>query len=688
MALAGDMRLLDDRMLEHIARELKDKLEVTPDEVIATIAVNSMMQSMLNQLVLENHSVISLLDKTLGDESKDLVARQQMREKIVNAIEHRFDTELDYPRTSSLDYGMIEKGIMVRRKGSISGTAPGRVNTDFGEARLDSEGAWASVSFPGFFGKRINQWCRRKDLEIAWGWVSGEERIRLEANKKRIIERACSQTLGQFLKDIEGQVAEIAKRDDPPVNELAHFEPGDRVVYVGADLRRTKSGSEGTIVRNDGWSYEVVFESPTWEADSKIERTWISPRHLERLSVKKIAERMGGPEKFAKDVVRGALVEVFLKADRDIIGGAAGDAKELLVGRLIKELVDDGFLVDLGKQEYGVVLENNRLADLGRHMYGVNINRTFYVLAGPLAEAYNNPQLYSSPDMFSPPAERKPHVLRLELTQGCNYNACTYCDGYKGIRYRERTFQEFLAHFGEVRNAIGTHTTNIRRVFLGGGNALDAAYDTLLNVVSFVNAQLSPRRIAIYGTTDAILKQGREKLANLNRSGLKLIYWGLETGCQKLHDYVHTGENVKEMVLAGGVARSAGLDLSVMVMPGLGGVRYSDAHILETAILLDAIDAKFVTFMTVNPSQNSAYSRIMAQEMADGKNRPLTEMEVVDQLRRTLKLMKPKYQKVGIFSPGIDQVGKNPVRFNVVFNLAGKEQALGICDRRLQKAKA
>ncbi|MDO8339840.1 MAG: hypothetical protein Q7T16_04240 [Candidatus Burarchaeum sp.] len=352
---------------------------------------------------------------------------------------------------------------------------------------------------------------------------------------------------------------------------------------------------------------------------------------------------------------------------------------------LVAEMVADGLLV---KRE--------------KDLFEVNINRIFEILGGKLAEAYANPELYSSPDIFSPPAERKLHVIRFELTQGCEYNRCTYCGGYEDVKCKEKTSAEFDDHFEKVKAAIEKYPYRIERAFLGGANALGTKYETLKHAIRRISCEIEPRRLAIYGRADAIIEKGVERLGALKRGewkgprpymwrgGLDLIYWGVESGSRKVLDYVNKGVNVTQMILAGQIAKEAGIGLSIMIMPGLGGMKYYDAHISRTVTFLNSKDlnAQFITFMAVNPGPRSRYAEIMAQEMADGTNRPLTDREIVEQMRELVARLKPRYQKIGMFGCGIDQVGKNPITFNERLDDSGRRRVVQKCDVYLKTARA
>lgn len=342
-----------------------------------------------------------------------------------------------------------------------------------------------------------------------------------------------------------------------------------------------------------------------------------------------------------------------------------------LTNAFIAELLEDGFLIRMGPERYGI-----------------SQNRLFELLGGNLAKAYASPALYSSPDMFSPPAERRIHVLRLELTQGCDHNSCTYCGGYKTIPYKEKAYDEFVQHYQQVKKFLGNHIHDIRRLFLGGANALSVELDTLEKAIHFLKGELYPRRIAIYGTTNAINEKGGAGLSLLKDAGLTLIYNGLESGSANVLEYVNKRTTPQDILEAGRAARYANIALSVMVMPGLGGIKYAQSHIDGTVILLNSIKTKFVTFMAVNPADNSAYARRMAAEVKAGTNRPLTDCEIVEQTREIVLGLEPNGQKVGMFDPTIDQVGRNPISFNVKLNYrADALPIIDICNAYLREAK-
>lgn len=302
-----------------------------------------------------------------------------------------------------------------------------------------------------------------------------------------------------------------------------------------------------------------------------------------------------------------------------------------------------------------------------------------------LDELYEDKQLYSSPNMFSPPSERLSHVIRFELTKGCNWGRCTYCGGYDGVRHSTKSLDTYKRHVDEVWNRIGNRSELARslgRIFIGGGNALLVDTDTLQEAIQYSTDKFKeyvgayPRRIALYGRTQDIIRQGKKGLRKLRYhnkwkfftndpppSALSLIYWGVESGSSDVLSYVRKGCTEKELKEAAKILRSVPIDVSVMIMPGLGGIRFYDEHVKCTARVLGKIRPRFLTFMGINPAQNSPYSKTMAREQNEGTNRPLTEKELAYQMTDIIEQMPIFETKIGCFDSNVDAVGYNPIHF-------------------------
>ena len=113
----------------------------------------------------------------------------------------------------------------------------------------------------------------------------------------------------------------------------------------------------------------------------------------------------------------------------------------------------------------------------------------------------------SGPVGILPPDQYLALVVR--VTEGCSWNACTFCRLYRDVPFRWKRPDELDAHLAALRAYFGPSIALRRSVFLGDANALCLAHDRLLPLVerrgralpgsplySFLDAWTGQRRTA------------------------------------------------------------------------------------------------------------------------------------------------------------------------------------------------
>jgi radical SAM superfamily enzyme YgiQ (UPF0313 family) len=85
-----------------------------------------------------------------------------------------------------------------------------------------------------------------------------------------------------------------------------------------------------------------------------------------------------------------------------------------------------------------------------------------------------------------------------------------------------------------------------------------------------------------------------DDLRLLRDAGLNRIHVGLESGSDEVLRMMKKGATKKLHIKAGFLVKSAGIELSEYIMPGLGGNDLSEIHILETADALTHINPDFI----------------------------------------------------------------------------------------------
>lgn len=195
--------------------------------------------------------------------------------------------------------------------------------------------------------------------------------------------------------------------------------------------------------------------------------------------------------------------------------------------------------------------------------------------------------------IYRPPSEAG--SLLLQVTVGCSHNACTYCAMYQEKPFRAKSWEVIEKDIREAA-AIGPR---FRRIFLCDGDALILSTQRLREILSTIRRDLPwVERVSTYGDTRSVLRKTVEELSLLRELGLGMVYHGVESGDDAVLEAIRKGGTREQVVQTASKLRDAGIDHSVIVMLGIGGVQGSHRHAVETASLLTEIDPPYVGVLT------------------------------------------------------------------------------------------
>jgi radical SAM superfamily enzyme YgiQ (UPF0313 family) len=90
------------------------------------------------------------------------------------------------------------------------------------------------------------------------------------------------------------------------------------------------------------------------------------------------------------------------------------------------------------------------------------------------------------------------------------------------------------------------------------------------------------------------------ELAELNAMGLSLFYVGCESGDDLVLERVSKGENFESSLEALQKIKAAGAKSSVMILNGMGGVKYSRQHAVNSARLMNAAQPEYLATLVVS----------------------------------------------------------------------------------------
>ena len=214
--------------------------------------------------------------------------------------------------------------------------------------------------------------------------------------------------------------------------------------------------------------------------------------------------------------------------------------------------------------------------------------------------------------------------LVVQATEGCSFNTCTFCDLYHEA-YRVKTPEEFRQHVNGVLSYLGASASlRSRGIFLGAANALAVPMARLLPIFETLLEELDAARRGVCAFVDGFtgVRKSVAEYRLLSHLGLRRVYIGLESGHDPLLAFVRkpgTAADAAETVRA---IKSAGVQVGVIVMIGLGGAQFAEGHERDTVAVINAMglgEGDLVYFSDLVEVPSTSYP-VMA---ADAQIKPL-----------------------------------------------------------------
>ena len=230
---------------------------------------------------------------------------------------------------------------------------------------------------------------------------------------------------------------------------------------------------------------------------------------------------------------------------------------------------------------------------------------------------------YDAP-LYRPPSEAK--SLIFQVTLGCSFNECSFCDMYRSKEYSERSWEEVKSEIYLMAKTLPDTT----RIFLADGDALNLSTDYMVQIVEYIYQKFpNLERVSCYAMPMNLLKKTPEELNMMNKAGLNRLYLGIETGNDIILKKVTKGATQSTMIKSCNKAKDAGFTLSCMVILGLGGNKYTKENAVDTAKVINAVQPDYVGALTLY-LENGIKEEFLTK--FEGEFERLTDSEAIDEL--------------------------------------------------------
>jgi len=196
--------------------------------------------------------------------------------------------------------------------------------------------------------------------------------------------------------------------------------------------------------------------------------------------------------------------------------------------------------------------------------------------------------------LYRPPSEA--NSLIFQVTLGCSFNECSFCDMYRSKEYVERPWNDIKTEI----EIMAKQLPDTKRIFLADGDALNLQTDYMVKILEHLYKNFPTlERVSCYAMPMNLLKKSPEELKKMNNAGLQMLYLGIESGSDIILKKVTKGATSQTIVRACKKAKDAGYILSCMVILGLGGKTYSKDNSKHTAKIISVTTPHYVGALTL-----------------------------------------------------------------------------------------
>ena len=267
-----------------------------------------------------------------------------------------------------------------------------------------------------------------------------------------------------------------------------------------------------------------------------------------------------------------------------------------------------------------------------------------------------------------PPDHYRAFVL--QATEGCSFDTCTFCSLYKGIPFRVRGVEEFDEH---IKRAIEFHGEALRQrstIFLGQANAVSIPQHRLVELMRRIPEHVvlpSPeerpvkpkwtrgKRLHFTGVGAFIdgftgLKKTPDDYRELRELGLDRVYLGVESGSEKILDWIKKPAQPGQMLDTISRLKQAGVATDIILLVGIGGKEYEKKHVEES-----------IRFIRESPLTKG--DRVYLSEVVEYTDAPYTRRMEHDRIQR---LAEDELRKqMDVFKAAIKKRGLQPVPYRI-----------------------
>ena len=228
---------------------------------------------------------------------------------------------------------------------------------------------------------------------------------------------------------------------------------------------------------------------------------------------------------------------------------------------------------------------------------------------------------YTGP-VYRHPLEANTPIL--EITYGCSWNRCVFCNMYKDVKFGASPIEHIEEDLQELSQR---YPHNLRKIIVANGDPFALSTKRLVEIsdlirkyfpeISVISCQTSIRNI---------MHKKQEELDQLYEAMYDDIYIGLESGCDDVLKQLNKGYTSAQEYETLEKLKNSKIKYIALLMGGAGGKQFRDAHIRDTANLLNTYPPKMISIITTGIATGTE----LAKMRDNGEFVQLSEREIIE----------------------------------------------------------